>query len=301
MTHEATALGYDDKAIARMVRSGDWYRLRHGAYCSGEVWTTSNPAERRLLLTRASYRAARADVVVSHSSAADLLGVPVWDLPDVVHLTRTDGRGGRREAGRVPHRGHLTVTDLTRRDGLWTVNGTRAALDCTLISDVEHSLVVVNGLLHARETTKAMLRHRMTTMNQWPNSLHTGLVISLSDKRCESVGETRSMHLCWAQHLPRPHPQYKIKDRSGRVIARVDIARPRHRVFMEFDGREKYLKFRRPGESVTDAVLREKRREERIRELTGWTCIRITWADLCDPERTAARIRAVMAAAQRAA
>jgi hypothetical protein len=70
---------------------------------------------------------------------------------------------------------------------------------------------------------------------------------------------------------------------------------------MEFDGKEKYLKFRRPGESVTDAVLREKRREERIRELTGWTCIRITWADLYDPERTAARIRAVMATAQRAA
>jgi very-short-patch-repair endonuclease len=301
MTYEATAMGYDDKAIARLVRCGDWHRLRHGAYCSGEVWASSNAAERRLLLTRAGYRAARAHVVVSHSSAADLLGVPVWDLPDTVHLTRTDGRAGRRGAGKVPHRGLVTVMDVTRRDGLWTVNGTRAALDCTLISDIEHSLVIVNGLLHVRETTKAMLRYRLTTMNQWPDSLHTGVVIALADKRCESVGETRTLYLCWAQHLPRPVPQCKIKDRSGRVVARVDFAWPRHRVFLEFDGKEKYLKHRRPGESVADAVLREKRREERICELTGWRCIRIIWADLYHPERTAARIREVMALAERAA
>jgi hypothetical protein len=29
--------------------------------------------------------------------------------------------------------------------------------------------------------------------------------------------------------------------------------------------------------------------------LTGWRCIRITWADLLNPGRTAARIRAVLA------
>ena len=301
MTHEATAMGYDDKAIARLVRSGDWHRLRHGSYCSGEVWTSSNAAERRLLQTRAGYRSARAHVVVSHSSAADLLGVAVWDLPEVVHLTRTDGRAGRREAGKAPHRGLVTATDVTRRDGLWTMNGTRAALDCTLIADVEHSLVIANGLLHNRETTKALLRQRLATMNQWPSSLHTGLVIALADGRCESVGETRTMHLCWAQHLPRPEPQYDIKDRSGHVAARVDFAWPELGVFLEFDGKEKYLKHRRPGESVTDAVLREKRREERVCEITGWKCIRIIWADLYDPERTAARIRAVMALAQRAA
>ena len=61
--------------------------------------------------------------------------------------------------------------------------------------------------------------------------------------------------------------------------------------------REKYLKHRRPGESVTDAVLREKRREEAIARATGWRCIRITWADLQRPKATAAMIRAVLAGA----
>ena len=64
---------------------------------------------------------------------------------------------------------------------------------------------------------------------------------------------------------------------------------------MEFDGRQKYVQFLREGESVTDAVLREKRREDMVCELTGWRCMRITWADLADPVRLAARIRAFLA------
>lgn len=77
------------------------------------------------------------------------------------------------------------------------------------------------------------------------------------------------------------------------MIARVDFAWPELGVFMEFDGRVKYEKFLREGESVTDAVLREKRREQLICELTGWRCIRIVWADLYTPELTAARIRSL--------
>ena len=52
------------------------------------------------------------------------------------------------------------------------------------------------------------------------------------------------------------------------------------------------LKHLREGETATDAVLREKRREEVVCELTGWRCIRIAWDDLYQPEVTAGRIRA---------
>ncbi len=71
------------------------------------------------------------------------------------------------------------------------------------------------------------------------------------------------------------------------------------KVWLEFDGREKYVKYLKEGESVVDAVLREKARESMIAELTGWRCIRITWADLQHPERTAARIIAFLRQASR--
>ena len=41
-------------------------------------------------------------------------------------------------------------------------------------------------------------------------------------------------------------------------------------VFVEFDGKIKYEALLKPGESASDVVIREKRREERIVELTGW-------------------------------
>ena len=65
-------------------------------------------------------------------------------------------------------------------------------------------------------------------------------------------------------------------------------------VFLEFDGREKYVRFRREGETLDQFLLREKRREERICQLTGWVCIRITWADLERPVETARRIRRLL-------
>ena len=43
-------------------------------------------------------------------------------------------------------------------------------------------------------------------------------------------------------------------------------------------------------------MRRERKREEAICRLTGWRCIRITWADLYYPERTCALLREMFAA-----
>jgi hypothetical protein len=42
-------------------------------------------------------------------------------------------------------------------------------------------------------------------------------------------------------------------------------------------------------------VVREKAREDLVRRLTGWICVRITWADLNDPARIAAMVRQAFA------
>jgi len=61
------------------------------------------------------------------------------------------------------------------------------------------------------------------------------------------------------------------------------------------------MKYQDDGSSrigAGDVVFREKRREDRVRELTGWRCFRITWQDLAGPVRLAARIRAFIARGQ---
>jgi hypothetical protein len=85
-----------------------------------------------------------------------------------------------------------------------------------------------------------------------------------------------------------------VLDELGRLFAYADFVWEEEGVFLEFDGRIKYELYRREGESLEEFLMREKKREERICQLTGWVCIRITWADLANPQQTAARIRRML-------
>jgi hypothetical protein len=294
LRREALELGYEESAFPRLVREGVFHKVRHGAYTLGPIWDSLSDNERYGLLCRAAYRQAKTEVILSHLSSANEWECPLWDADlGEAHLTRSDGRTGRREAGVCQHRGELLDDDVEERNGLRVMSATRTALELTTLSDVEHALVEVDDLLHRGLTTPEKLASRYALMSRWPDTVRTNLVLRLMDGRSESVGETRIRYLCWFQRLPTPIPNYPIRDRSGRVLYRVDLAWPDLGLFLEFDGRVKYQRHLRPGESITDAVLREKRREEHICELTGWRCIRIVWADLYQPERTAARIRSM--------
>ena len=296
LRREALALGHTDRTLARAIRAKVIHRVRHGSYVYRSVWDDLTPDRRHVLRARAVLRTAKAHVALSHSTAVLLHGAPCWEIPlDDVHVTRTDGRCGRNEAGVAQHRGRLLPSDVGEIDGLRVTSATRTALDLTTLCDVEHCLPVFDHFLRHGSTSKQTLRRGAEAMKHWPESLCTDLVIRLANPRCESVGESRSSYLFWRHGIPAPETNYEIHDSSGRLIARVDFAWPELGVFLEFDGKEKYLKYLREGESVVDAVRREKKREERICRLTGWRCIRITWADLYRPEKTAALIHAVLA------
>ena len=294
LRREAEALGYDDKTLAKLIRADVFHRVRHGAYTFGDIWSGLTENERYGLLCRAVYHQSKTEVVLSHLSSANEWGCPLWDADKrEAHLTRVDGKTGRREAGVCQHRGELLEADVVDHNGLPIMSPTRTALELTTLTDVEHALVEIDDLLHRKLTTPDKLVSRFELMSHWPDTLRTGLVLRLMEGRSESVGETRIRYLCWIQRLPTPIPNYPILDRHGKEVHRVDLAWPSLGLFLEFDGKVKYQRYLREGESVTDAVLREKKREELVCELTGWRCIRTIWADLYQPEQTAARIRAM--------
>ncbi|MGI8521936.1 MAG: hypothetical protein ACR2K3_01295 [Nocardioides sp.] len=163
------------------------------------------------------------------------------------------------------------------------------------MTDVERALITVNGLLHAGQTSIDDIAAAAGDTRYWPDSLTTHIVIRLANGRSESAAESRFSSLCYAQHLPRPEPQVEVRDETGHVFARVDFAWPELMAFVEIDGSLKYRVHRRPGETLEEYLMREKRREEKICLLTGWICIRVTWADLERPEQLAARIRRLLA------
>ncbi len=293
--------GLTDRQIARLVRTGVLRRLRRGAYALADTFEAADAAGRHALLARAVVRQAGTDVVLSHVSAVPFHDGPMWGCPtEVVHITRPDHRAGRAEAGVRQHRGRVCDGDVVSRHRLSVMSATRTALDVTTCLSTEAGLVVVNDFLHRDLTTLHDLDCRYALMRRDPHTLRTDLVLRLADPRLESVGETRSFWMMYRHGLPAPVPQYEVRDNTGQVFARLDFAWPELGVWLEFDGREKYVKFLREGESVVDAVLREKQRESRISEITGWRCIRITWADLEQPRAAVARILAALGVAPRA-
>jgi len=292
LRRELIAAGESDHSLARALRSGELARPRRGAYVDGARWRAMNEEHQYAVRARAALRAANSEVALSHTSALPLLDSPLWglDLGDV-HLTRLDGKAGRREAGIRQHRGDVLDGDVISAHGLHLSSPVRATLEVTTVGCVESGLIVANHFLHRGEFTKEALGERYErSIERWPGSLKTDLVIRLSDPRIESPGETRTFYFLWARHFPRPEPQYEVYD-DGELIALLDFALPEENVWIEFDGKVKYQKLLREGEDATAVVLREKRREERVGEITGWRCLRVTWADLHNPDRLAARLQ----------
>ena len=302
LRRELLASGYNEKALAKAVRSGALFRVRRGAFVDGHAWAKLDGTQRYAARCRAAYLQAKTDVVLSHTSALPFLDAPLWgqDVTEI-HLTRPDERAGRREAGIRQHCGKLTDGDVVTMNGFAVTSPTRAALEVTTLASTESALVIVTDLVHRNLTSVEDLRDRYeSTMEQWPHSLATDLVLRLVDPRIESVGEARTAYVLWRQQLPKPIPQYEVCDPTGRIVGRLDFAFPEHGAWIEFDGKAKYDEFRRPGEDALDVVFREKRRQDEIAEVTGWRCMRITWADLSDPQRLAARIRRFLASARAA-
>lgn len=298
LRHEANDLGYRDDTIKKLVDTKAWHRVRRGAYVFGQTWRAADTAERYRLFCLATIRQSNVEVIPSHTSAVAFNGGPLWGLNlSVSHLTRPDGKTGRSAAGVRQHRGVLLDGDVVDVDGRRVMAPTRALLETTTVAPVEACICVADDFLRRGLTTSEQLRSRYALMTSWPSTLTTGLVIRLADGLHESVGETRTGYMIWRAGLPRPELQVEVCDENGTVIGRVDFAWPEHRLFLEFDGLQKYVKHLGPGETVADVVLREKHREEQICMLTGWRCVRITWDDLQRPEVIVQRIRNLMAAA----
>lgn len=287
--------GYTDYQLNRLVAAGVLHRVRHGAYVDKALWDGLSDSDRHRVLCRAVLRTAHPLTVLTHVSAAVERRAPVWNISlDEVHTTRTDGKGARREAGIVHHAGVLDEADVEIVNGVRVSPAPRCAVEIIATAVPEAALVVVNGMLHSAELTKEQLVESVKSMKHWPHTLTAHLVVALADSRMESAAETRTYFMCRQQGLPRPEPQVEIFDESGELFARVDFAWPERGVFLEFDGKIKYELFRREGESLDAYLMREKKREERICQLTGWVCIRIGWTDLEDPVSTATRIRRVL-------
>jgi hypothetical protein len=295
LRREALDAGYDDRDLLGAVRAGVLVRVRHGAYVDVDTWRERDGVARYQLRCQAVLLTHGHDVALSHTSGAAVAGLRIWgaDLSKV-HVTRLDKLPGGQSKDVVYHRGEWVPDDIHQVGEMLVMSPARCALGTATLNSVESGVVTLDSAYDLGLATEAVMHREYVRMSGWPATARLEITVRLAQPGAESVGESRNRYLFWSQHLPRPVLQYEVYDHEGRLVGTSDFAWPDHGVLGEFDGRIKYGRLLRPGETIQDAIYREKLREDLLRELTGWSMIRFIWSDLDRPGATAGRLRRML-------
>ncbi|MCF8610720.1 hypothetical protein L5G28_11205 [Gordonia sp. HY285] len=221
-------------------------------------------------------------MVLSHESAAAVHGFALL-YPDRAHVHMTNGRpgGGYTQERRIVHTGVLADDDITEVDGVLVTSMRRTAVDLALAAKhFAQALTAFDvGLAKSPPAGDDECRDEMARALA---SSRRGVALarralSFADGRAESPGESWSRaHIIYAG-LPIPDLQVRYRLRSGRT-AFCDFG-TMGRFVGEFDGLVKYRRDMRNGEEPEDVVIREKIREDELRDL-GLDVARWTWDDL---------------------
>jgi hypothetical protein len=294
---EALDSGSKDLDLICAVRSRVLVRFRRGYYTYQDLWNSLDEVGRHIVRARAVQHSLGASVVLSHVSGALVHGIAVWGIDLTrVHVTRMDGGAGRVEGDVVHHVG-LRGSDVAQdAQGLCTFAADRCVVEAASAATSEQALVLFDSFLHLKLGQHADLRRRFMTMQWWPRTRHLHIPIRMADGLADGPGESRGRWLFRALGVPAPSLQFDVFRPDGTLAGTSDWAWREHGLLGEFDGRVKYGRLLKPGESAGDAVFREKRREDELRELTGWRMFRLVWSDYDHPITTGDRVRRLLQA-----
>ena len=280
--------------VVRALRSGEWVRVRRGAYLPAEkmppVGSSAPQDERRIHLARVAAVSAqsRSKLTISHDSAALVLGAFLWRCPSRVHVTQQVSASSTRAADIVRHKGLLRSDEMVVRSGIQVTSPVRTLVDCLTTMPALAGLVVADALL-ALGVDRADGASALAERGSCNGVRVARLVLEAADAGAESPGESRLRFLVWASGLPRPETQVRVSTHLGDYWA--DLGWERWRVLLEYDGMVKYQGSRDGAPS--DALFREKRRQDAIAE-AGYRMVRVTKYDLRSPERIMRQILALL-------
>lgn len=298
---ELVQRGYADDEIGAMVRRAELLRLAPGVYCRPGTSGDHHEAALNRYVRRVVGRALTVPSgVVSHLSAVALHGITTGRAPlETVHMTFPGRGGSRRLPGAWQHAGQLDTDEIVAVDPLRLTSVARTLLDVARTESTENAVAMTDSALHHKRVTIEQLAAAAQSATRRPGMRRARRALRLVDGRSESVGESETRLAMRAIGLPTPEMQVEVYSARDRFLGRCDFGYLEHAVLIEFDGKTKYCRDRRPGESASDVVLREKAREDSLRA-AGFIVVRVAWADLHQPDQLAQRIQDAIAIGRRA-
>lgn len=292
LLHRAAALeaGFTDNELAALVRKGLLRRVARGAYV---VPVVIDPADRARVAEAAidEYRrrsiavllgsSAHGAAVLSHQSAAAVHGLPMLK-PDLsrVHLTNGEMGGGHLLRTTRVHASELRPGEVVDVNGIAVTSLERTVADVAQSTPADsplafpRALVVCDAALRLGVLREALALQLNRRRRCGTRAAHRA--VAHANGLSESVGESWGRAQMIVAGLPVPTLQ--VKHVVGGQTYRVD-GEWCGLLAWEFDGMSKYFRYRKPGESVADMVLREKRREDALRG-AGVMVVRSWWSML---------------------
>jgi hypothetical protein len=288
---DALAQGVSDDELAAQVRRRELVRVQRGAYLAPPAAMPTDAAARHRLTVAATVGGLRLAGAVSHSSAAVMLDLPLWQIPLArVHVLRRPPAHGSGSARVHLHIARFRDDELTVVDDVLVTDVTRTVVDLARRESFESAVVTADSALASGRTTAAQLADCLASMGRVPGARRAARVLAFADGASGSVGESRSRVLMHRLGLPPPDLQVRVRRFDGSLVGRCDFGWRDHRTLGEFDGRVKYGRLLKPGQSAGDVVFEEKLREDELRDLR-WQVVRWTWADLVPGGVVAERLR----------
>lgn len=290
--------GLSTAQVRELVAVGSLVRLRRGCYIHHSRWHGLSAGERGIQMIYAhrlvTAAAAVAERTYSHTSAARLHGLHLWNADSLIHVTQ---QAALSSASRAPdvrvHQARLSEGEVVEIRGVRTTSLERTVVDCSRILPHKSALVLVEHGLQLGADRAVMEK----AVRERPG--HKGIhrarkVLAVASSLSESPGETLALHAMTVMRVPTPEQQLAVHTRHGEY--RLDFGWRERKVALEFDGKVKYFDYR-PTEQ---AIFEERRREKALME-DGWTVLRIEWKDLFDEVKLKERILRAFARAARTA
>lgn len=278
-TAQAAGFGLDRKSLTRAVRERRLVRLFTGVYLRADVELTVAVRAQAARLVTSPHS------VLCDRTAAWLLGVDVFryaelDIAPPLEsyvlrghdpTDRRDLRGGTRD---------LVPEDWQLVEGVRVTTPLRTAVDLACKLPRRDALAALDAFARLHGVGLADMQRLLVRYFRRRGVVQARQLVPLTDGRAESPGESWTRLEIVDRGLPTPQLQWWV-DVGGVPTYRLDMAYPRARVAVEYDGEQFH--------STAEARERDRVRRQWLRD-HGWTVIVVT-KESFSPEATDAWIR----------
>lgn len=206
-----------------------------------------------------------------------------------IHVTVPYSRSARNRTGLVVHQNRFREEDVVRVGELPVFAQDLALTEFLCDGDKWQAFASLDEVLHGLdEASIAAMKHSIRTRLEERDDprgvARAAMLTELATGRAESPPESIWRLIVVEAGLPIPEPQYEVRSIDGAVIYLLDMGWESVRVALEHDGYAAH-----EARADYDAE-RDRRLAQR-----GWIVVRARAADLKDPSRVLAELRAAFA------